>query len=156
MFVVVECCLVVVVECSLLCACKKGAKCYRNLHLNELFLNFFKFSVPVGYSRNRTEFPETETEFPEPEIGTDRFQFLDNRITRGTEYLNRSVSDTRMPRVNVGCGGGMVGNRDCSRARTSRPVPMRPCGLATDKTARQLQHIARLQQRQRLARWHRR
>jgi hypothetical protein len=62
-------------------------------------LFFFKFSVPVGYTRNRTEFPETETKFPEPEIGTDRFQFLGNRIIRGTEYPNRSVSGTRMPRV---------------------------------------------------------
>jgi hypothetical protein len=75
---------------------QKGAKCYQNLHLNELFLYlfFFKFSVPVGYTQNRTE-----TEFPEPEIGTDRFQFPVNRITRRTEYPNRSVSGTRMPRV---------------------------------------------------------
>jgi hypothetical protein len=42
---------------------QKGAKCYRNLHLNELFLYFFKFSVripePIGFG-----YPNAQSETP--------------------------------------------------------------------------------------------
>jgi hypothetical protein len=62
------------------------------------FFIFFIFSVPFGNTRNRTELPDPETELPETELGTDRFQFLGTRITRIPEEPNRSVSGTRMPR----------------------------------------------------------